>query len=214
MHQSHVVQRQQIIVGLHDQEDQKLTYSVNVITHLDGAYIENTNGDLFSASSWPTKGTGQVNSIVVIDGSWKRRIYVDDTYTMGKISRSTGFEVPGISAATSSGDGEYNTNIIAPLVDGEAIAMTAFTVGGNTYLPAYEELMTIMNYKNQIDECRVAIGKQPTPNNVINWWSSTYWGTKYDTEDRITHTYLWCANQKGGKIRGNEEYTWRIGKYN
>jgi len=198
-------------------EDQKLTYSVNVInapTHLDGAYIENTNGDLFSASCWPTKGTGQVNSIIVVDGNWKRRVYVDETYNMARLSYQSGYQVPGVSAATSMDDGEYNTNIIEPLLDGDGMIMRDFTVGGHTYLPSYEEMLTLLNYKDQIDECRVAIGKQATPDDVLRWWTSTYWGESYYAEAGDWNTCVYGVNGKGAMIRRNMGYTLRIGKYN
>jgi len=164
----------------------------------DGVYIEDTDGNLYEDSDWPSSKTA--NAIVIINGSWKRRIYIDSSYSAVKLLSSK--RDTALAACTSTSDGAANISVLA---SHSSYSRRYFTIGGSSYLPAYSELNTILSKRSQINSCRSALGKTELPSGVI-WWSSTYYS------DNGTYTYMQVSNGGGGR-NANVYYILNVAHY-
>lgn len=164
----------------------------------DGVYIEDTDGNLYEDSDWSSSKTA--NAIVIIDGSWKRRIYIDSSYSAAKLLNSK--RDTALAACTSTSNGAANISVLA---SHSSYSRRNFTIGGQSYLPAYSELLTILEKRSQINSCRSALGKSTLPSGVI-WWSSTY------HSDNGTYTYMKTSNGSGGR-NSNVYYILNVAHY-
>lgn len=152
---------------------------------LNGAYIEATNGKLFTADKWT--GSLTPNSIVVIQDEVRFRIALTQSSGMMRINHSAGLEnyMTGISDTAQAKldmKSAENTANIMKLQSGTGYAAgycNSFTFpDGKTkgLLPALGWLQTAYDNKAAVDACLAACGA--TAMDTSNYhWASTFWGT-------------------------------------
>ena len=153
---------------------------------LDGAYIEATNGELFTSDKWT--GSLTPNSVVVIQDEVRFRIALTQSSSTMKIHSS--YDGALENYMTAIGDtaqakldmkSAENTANIMKLQSGTGYAAgycNSFTFpDGKTkgLLPALGWLQTAYDNKAAVDACLAACGA--TAMDTSNYhWASTFWG--------------------------------------
>lgn len=153
---------------------------------LNGVYIEDINGELFTANKWT--GSLTPNSVVVIQDEVRFRIALTQSSSTMQIHSSYDGALENYMTAISDSSqakldmkSAENTANIMKLQSGTDYAAgycNSFTFpDGKTkgLLPALGWLQTAYDNKAEVDACLAACGATPMDTDYYHW-SSTFWG--------------------------------------
>lgn len=172
---------------------------------LNGVYIEDINGELFTADKWT--GSLTPNSVVVIQDEVRFRIALTQSSSRMKIHSSSSGALDNYMTAISDEaqakldmKSAENTANIMKLQSGTGYAAgycNSFTFpGGKTkgLLPALGWLWTAYNNKAAVDACLAACGA--TAMDTSTWhWASTFHGVNYGFE-----RHCWGLSWSNGNV--------------
>ena len=170
----------------------------------NGAYIEATNGKLFTSAKWT--GSLTANSVVVIQDEVRFRIALTQSSNMMKIySSADGALEKYMTAISDTAQAKLdmksaeNTANIMKLESGTDYAAgycNSFTFpDGKTkgLLPALGWLQTAYDNKAAVDACLAACGA--TAMGTSYHWASTFWGAHSSGYRRC-----WILNWSNGSV--------------
>jgi hypothetical protein len=168
-----------------------------------GAYIEATDGALYTAGGWPSSKTA--NSIVLKTANISRRISLTRFNNIINIYPHTSptpdysayvTNIPNPSDALNDFNGYENTNKMVSYFSDTAYAAGAcknftFPNGQEGYLPACGEMHEIGLNSSLIDACLAACGGESFQTND-QYWTSTFGG---DNKEKV-----YCVNYTTGDL--------------
>lgn len=185
-----------------------------------GAFVEATDGTLYTSSQWPSSGK-TANSVVVIGESHSFRIGLDNVGTGKLFVYSSNMDCPCTAYgnkpdAQQHFDGAGDTDIMKQTygTDSEFAAGAAygfvFPDGQHGYLPSLGEFNLAYNNKNSIDDCLRACNKNALSSDY--YWTSTkcltytFWGIDWSngTEEDLYVSY--GASYNGAYVRAFRTY--------
>lgn len=180
---------------------------------LNGAYIEATNGKLFTADKWA--GSLTPNSVVVIQDDVRFRIALNQSIFTMKIHSSSSGALDNYMTAISNKEkakmdmkSAENTANIMKLQSSIVYAAgycNSFTFpDGKTkgLLPALGWLQTAYDNKSAVDACLAACGA--TAMSTFNrYWSSTF--RRILDGNRYCWNLSWSDGYSGGDILGSSQ---------
>ena len=201
------------------QTERSITFQYKAL----GAFVEATDGTLYTASTWASSGK-TANAVVLITSNHSLRVALVEavlSITQDNVNpTAVNPYYPTIkdeTQATNDFDGEGNTQKIRDFTrtisqDTSTYAATycalhTFTYGNkSSYMPAYGQVLLIVNNKTIIDNCLEVCGgtkikTAPNGSNDNAIWSST----RGENHPSLNSARFW----KNGTYTGTDNASWK-----